>query len=107
MNKISNNNLDAETISFSSVENMVKTLQQDTDLYNIETEEYVFHYNIDGAIAVYSISSGEAMELKAKADISGEYWGAYLGVGGTIYDDPAEYCKDNYSLAGWVDVTPR
>ena len=94
-------------IIFSTAEDMVNTLQADMDLYNVLTQEYVFLYNTDGAIAVYYISLEEAKELEEKSQSSDEYWGAFLGAGGTIYDDPLEYYNDQYKLAGWVDVTPK
>lgn len=101
-------NFNAKTnMAFSSVEDMETILQSDVDLYNVLTEEYVFTYNTDGAIAVYHISLDEAKELEEKSQNSGEYWGTFLGSGGAIYDDPAEYCKDKYDFAGWIDVTPR
>lgn len=100
--------LDNKTnMTFSTVEEMISTLQNDIDLYNALTEEYVFGYNTDGAIAIYNVSIEQAKELEEKTKTSGEYWGAYLGAGGTIYDNPSEYCKDKYSLPGWIEVTPE
>ncbi|MEE1255959.1 MAG: hypothetical protein UHN47_05550 [Lachnospiraceae bacterium] len=95
-------------IIFPTAEEMISTLQNDMDLYNVLTKEYAFKYNTDGAIVVYNISLEEAKELEEKSQNSnGEYWGAFLGVGGTIYDEPLEYCNDKYKLAGWIDVTPK
>lgn len=95
------------SMTFSTAEEMAAMFQGDFDLYNVLTEEYVFRYNTDNAIAVYNISLEEAKELDEKSQGSGEYWGVYLGAGGTIYDNPFEYCKDKYNLTGWIDVTPK
>ena len=99
-------NSKCRTIIYSA-EDMVNTLQAGMDLYNVLTQEYVFQYNTEGAIAVYSVSLEEAKELEEKSQSSGEYWGAFLGAGGTIYDEPLEFCNDKYKLAGWIDVTPE
>lgn len=86
------------------------------DLYNVETGDYVFEYNNCGSICVYNLSEEEAIELQVKSKLDGgQYWGAYLGPGGYIYDDPSyegydkdysisnlEWCKENFSEPGWV-----
>lgn len=94
------------SVVFSSTEEMLKTVQDDVDLYNVLTGEYIFKYNEAGSIAVYDVSLEEAKKLEEESQISNEYWGAYLGVGGNIYDDPSEYCREKYNIAGWIDVTP-
>lgn len=97
-----------------SPEEMLSRLQTE-DFYNMVTEEYVFGYNDSGSIAVYNIDYDEAQKLQNKVETSDEgYWGAFLGVGGTIWDDescedkPAEgysnldYCKNTFNKEGWV-----
>ena len=78
-------------MTFNSGQEMLETIKNDVDLYNRETEQYVFNHSGCGNIAVYYISNEDADEL-AKED---DYWGAYLGVGGAIYDSE-EYIRENY-----------
>ena len=58
------------------------------DLYSLESERYVFTYNDGGSICVYYIDKEEAIELETMARENDEYWGAFLGVGGRVYDEP-------------------
>ena len=103
-------------MGFSSPEQMLNTVLNDVDLYNKITGDYVFHYNNAGAIAVYNLTSEEADKLDSQSAESNEYWGAFLGVGGTIWDEPKraseneqecnlDYCKSVFNLDGWVDVS--
>lgn len=106
-----------EKMSFNSPEQMLDAiLKGEKDLYNVKTGDYVFHYSESGSIAVYNLTSEEAEELDKKAIENGEYWGAFLGGGGEIWDDPEraaeneqdcnlDYCKKVYALDGWVDVS--
>lgn len=99
-------------MTFSSGKEMLEVIKSGTDLYNPEKELYVFCYNIVGSIVVYRVTNEDAEKLK-KED---EYWGAYLGIGGSIYDDPdyedyedddynnLDWCNDNYD-GEWEDVT--
>ncbi len=99
---------------FTSAKDMLARVQKE-DFYNMVTEEYVFGYNDAGSIAVYNIGYDEARELQKKVEESDEeYWGAFLGAGGRIWDDeshedkPAkgcsnlDYCKANFKKEGWV-----
>lgn len=99
-------------MTFNSGKEMLDTLNNDVDLYNSETETYVFNYNSLGSICVYHVTNEDAEKLK-KED---EYWGSYLGVGGAIYDDTScsrekgdytnlDWCNDNYK-GEWEDVSP-
>lgn len=95
------------------------------DLYNKETGDYVFQYNDAGALCTYNLTAEEASELAAKADKNDEYWGAYLGTGGEVLDDPNNeefryskdekerdlylepshaYCKENFAKSGWINT---
>lgn len=87
------------------------------DLYNKELELYVFLYNDYGALCYYNISNEEAEELRQKSkENNGEYWSAFLGLGGYILDDmnyypdlsddlylaPSyEFCEEYYNHDGW------
>ncbi|MCR5651016.1 MAG: hypothetical protein K6F86_07540 [Lachnospiraceae bacterium] len=83
------------------------------DLYNVKTGDYVFLYNEAGSIAVYNLSNQTAENIARSAE--GEYWGAYLGPGGTIYDDPSyesyspewstsnlAWCDEHFAEEGWM-----
>ncbi len=88
-----------EPITFGSAEEMLHYIRNNGDLYCPGEELYVFHYNLDGAIAVYDIDEEEAKDLSAKSiESDGEYWGAFLGFGGRIYDVPDEHCDDDYAM---------
>lgn len=106
-----------EAIKFDSAKDMFEYLLNDCDLYNLETGDYVFKYSESGSFAVYDLFIEEAEELEKKATEGSEYWGAYLGVGGVIYDDPSsdfyrnidesnfDYCNKMFNVGTWVDVT--
>lgn len=99
-------------MTFNNGEEMLRYIQRGYDLYNTEKEIYVFEYNAYGSICYYHIDNETAEELKKEDD----YWGAYLGVGGYIIDDPSyeffedgdesnlDWCNDNYT-GEWEDVT--
>lgn len=70
---------------------------ENSDLYSEEKCLYVFLYNDAGAVCVYSIQKEEAEYLEVKAKEHDEYWGAFLGIGGEIYDDPMEFCDKEYT----------
>ncbi len=102
-------------MKFNNAKEMLETLKAETDLYNKETEKYVFNYNLAGSICVYTVGAELAAHLKTLP----EYWGANLGgMNGEIYDDPtSEYytedaitnmawCEQNFE-GEWEDVTPR
>lgn len=83
------------------------------DLYCEEKGIYVFLYNDAGSIAYYNLSPTEARAIQAQAKESDEYWGAFLGPGGYIIDDPTyenftqgsqtnlEWCEEHKDLH-WV-----
>lgn len=82
-------------IKFTSPEQMLETLYNESDLYCPEIETYIFTYNDHGSIAYYTgITSEMAEELERKSLEGGEYWGAYLGAGGYIIDSKA-YLEDH------------
>lgn len=101
--------LESKFVTFSSAENMLEYLQT-ADLYNLETFEYIFKYSEDGDICVYNLEEEEAQVLYEKSKESQEYWGAFLGVGGSIYDykngSALEYCKNKFLCHEWINVSP-
>lgn len=68
---------------------MLDYIQNVGDLYSKKANTYLFCYNDAGSICAYSVDSDMANELAHKSYESGEYWGAFLGFGGCIYDDPS------------------
>lgn len=103
--------------TFNSGKEMLDFLQAGKDLYNPETDAYVFVYNEDKAIAYYSVSKEDAKKYaKIEAD-TGEYWGSNLGVGGYIYEDQLsenydkskmssrDFCNEHFNEGVWVKTT--
>lgn len=114
-------------IKFNSAEEMLKMLTENsTDLYNLQEEIYLFGYNDRGSICEYSVDQKLA-EKCAKEAGADYYWGGILPSGGAIYDgkewykdnpdeaahdfpdgiikDKAlEYCKEAYTLDGWMTL---
>lgn len=84
--------------SFESGQDMLDVIQDGVDLYNPEEELYVFAYNGCGSICVYEIERKKSYELSVQANENNEYWGAYLGWGGSIYDDESYEDIDEYSM---------
>lgn len=81
-----------KALSFEDGQSMFAFVDDGQDLYSPSAGIYIFGYNDRGAVATYDISHDEAEELIQKANESDEYWGAFLGIGGTIYD---AFDKDN------------
>lgn len=90
-------------MKFNSANEMYELVREGFDLYNINTGNYVFVYSDKGSIAVYCFDLEYAKELSSKAVELNEYWGAFLGRGGYIYENGSEleWCKENYCLDGW------
>ena len=95
-----------QTAKFSSANDMLEKLKAN-DYYNHITEEYVFTYNDRDSIAVYNIDKDEAKKLSKQAKENDEYWGAFLGPGGYIYDEPknSEWCESHFKEDGWITTT--
>lgn len=90
-------------LHFNSPEELEDMILSGNDLYNPVLEQYVFVYNDKDAIAVYSnIEIDYAKELQEKAEVDDEYWGAYLGAGGVIYDCPSDYTTTVFSDTNWM-----
>lgn len=75
-----------KALSFADGQALFEYVNDGQDLYSPSAGIYIFGYNDRGAVATYDISHDEAEELIQKANESDEYWGAFLGIGGTIYD---------------------
>ncbi len=104
-------------MKFKSAEEMLKLIQSGVDLYSEKAEKYVFCYNEAGSLCCYTIDTDEAKELASQAVEHDEYWGAFLGVGGYIWDDPSydgfdpdnhssnlDLCEDLVEFDDWVDT---
>lgn len=107
---------------------MYKFVADGNDLYNKNSGLYVFVYNDAEALCFYTLSEDEAKSVASKANESGEYWGAYLGWGGSILDDPEydhfrysenegerdlylkpsfDFCEERFKNDGWVETNER
>lgn len=88
---------------FANAEAMHECITIDCiDLYNVNTGQYAFCYNEDMAICEYKLSIIQALELAIKATQNDEYWAAYLGVGGLIFDNSLDWCAENFKNDGWL-----
>ncbi len=85
-------------IRFASAKEMFEYLQDVGDLYSPDERIYVFNYSESGALAVYRICELRAKELSRDSKKADEYWGAFLGPGGSIYDVPGEQCGVDYAM---------
>lgn len=80
-------------MKFATAEQMLEFINDGNDLYSPKAEIYVFGYNDAGSIATYGISEEEAKRLSNRVKSGDEdYWSAFLGVGGEIWDDPSHEC---------------
>ena len=88
-------------MKFKNAKEMLDLIQSGTDLYNVKTGDYVFLYSNECAIAAYNFDIEYAKELSSHS--AGEYWGALLGFGGSIYEDGSElkWCEEHYNETGW------
>lgn len=102
-------------MKFNSAKEILKFINDNHDLYSPKAEIYVFRYNEAGSIATYHISPEKATELSNKVRNSNdEYWGAFLGTGGSIWDDTScehykegittnlEHCEELMKYDDWV-----
>lgn len=102
---------------FNSGKEMLTKLWGGVDLYSPSANLYVFAYNDSGSIAYYSVDEEEAKQLQELSKKhNGEYWGAFLGPGGWIIDDPSyeefhegdetnlDFCNNVYR-SDWIDTS--
>lgn len=95
-----------KNFNFKHGREMFETIAKDVDLYNPITETYVFRYNERDSIAVYGgINEEKAKELLALSKENGEYWGAFLGVGGYIYDAETEDGEYSLDAMNWCNTS--
>lgn len=71
----------------SCSEDILHYIQSGRDLYNPLIQTYFFVYNAENAIATYKVSSNIAYDLAKQSEETGEYWGAFFGPGGQVYDE--------------------
>lgn len=96
-------------MKFNSPKEILEFIQDGNDLYSKSAKLYVFVYNNAGAICIYDINITRAKKLSLEAKLYDEYWSAFLGIGGTIYDCPDNInkCCDLCDITDWeltVDV---
>lgn len=91
---------------FNSAEEMLSSIQDGNDYYNPKLELYVFAYNDVGSIACYNVDTALAKSLSQQAKEQEEYWGAFLGCGGHIIDDPSslQWCDKCYMNDNWINT---
>ena len=101
-------------MKFTTAQEMLEFIQDGNDLWSQSAETYVFVYNDAGSICVYSIDKEKAKQLASDAKEYDEYWSAFLGIGGSIYDDPSyenytedqmnnlDLCEELYLIEDWV-----
>lgn len=115
INELLDLNPEIEPCEFKNGEEFLDALDCG-DYYNPITETYVYVYNDCGSICFYSVDVEYAKELiKKQLDWDGEYWGAFLGRGGSIVDSeeydeyeegdctPLDWCEGNYEGI-WLKV---
>ena len=88
-------------MTFKNANAMYDIIQSGMDLYNVNTGDYVFLYSDRGAIAVYNFDIEQAKDLSLRS--ADEYWGALLGIGGSIFENgfEIEWCKEHCNDSGW------
>lgn len=95
-------------MTFRTPSAMHYAIMSGKDLYSPELETYVFSYNDEGSICEYRIRPEEAYDLAQDAEMANEYWSAFLGLGGGIYDEysnqtPMDFCKEFYTF-DWIET---
>lgn len=88
-------------MKFTSEEKLLDCIRTGVDLYSPSLELYMFLYNDAGAVCTYSIAHDHALELVQQD----EYWEAYLGPGGSIYDDPEGEFENEWDADDWISVS--
>ena len=91
-----------EKIKFKTAEQMLSYINEGNDLYSCKAQIYVFSYNDAGSVCTYKIDAEAAAYLAKQVENSAEqYWGAFLGVGGLIWDDPSHECYEEGQLTNF------
>lgn len=80
-------------MKFETAQQMLDYINSNHDLYSPKAEIYVFNYNEAGSIATYRITEDEAKNLSDRVKSGDDdYWAVFLGIGGSIWDDPSHEC---------------
>jgi len=112
-------------MKFENGKQMYDYLCSGKDLYSKSEGVYVFEYNDAHALCTYYLQPEEVADLVEKSKETGEYWGAHLGCGGYVLDNPScdeyryvedekkralylwpslDFCEGNYSVEDWMDT---
>ena len=91
--KRSDNGIRGKRMRFKTGQEMLDYIHTGNDLYCEETGLYLFEYNDRGAVCYYNVSNEKARDLqKLSEKYDGEYWGGFLGAGGSIMEnDDGDY----------------
>lgn len=91
-------------LKFNDANEMKTLIESGFDLFNTVTGEYVFLYNENQEFCSYILTLDEVLKCYSKAKECDEYWGAFLGVGGTIIGDTVDYCEDRFKDTNWIET---
>ena len=86
---------------FKNEKEMIEHVRKESDIYSPSLELYAFLYSDKGAICTYSVAHDHALKLSQED----EYWGAYLGPGGSIYDNPEGAFENEWDADDWINVS--
>ena len=118
---------DMDFKKFKNGTEMYEYLCTGRDLYSKRCGIYAFEYNDAHAICIYHLQPDEIAKLIEKSNETGEYWGAHLGCGGNILEEPnyndeehryhkeeairnlylgpsLEFCNNTFSIEDWLDT---
>lgn len=114
-------------LTFASAGKMYDYICKEGDLYSKSLGIYAFVYNNAQAICIYNLQQDEVVKLIEKNKETNEYWGAHLGIGGSILEDPdydddehrynedeamrnlylqpsIDFCEMHYKVEDWMDT---
>ena len=95
------------------------------DLYSKSLGTYVFEYNDAHALCTYGLYPEDVEKLIKDSKEYKDYWGAFLGIGGYILDNPdydeyryvedeakrnlylkptLDFCDETYMVEDWMDT---
>lgn len=101
-------------VTFDNAKEMLDFINDDHDLYCVETNTYAANYNDYGGIATYFLDEDDVLECEEYRKETGDYWLGRLGPGGDIYDDSSyhefkggqmsnlDFCEQNYKKLWFV-----
>ena len=114
-------------MKFNNGTEMYNYLCSGRDLYSKSLDTYVFEYNDAGALCTYGLYLEDVVKLIEDSKKYEEYWGAFLGLGGSILEDPdydddehrynedetmrnlylrpsLDFCEETYMVEDWMDT---